>query len=613
MSEWADKYFYLSSESSYQPGPWTTIPFQRAILNSMGNDDIREVNWKKSARVGYTKCITVALAYFTAHRQRNQMMFQPAEASATDFMKQHAEPTIRDVPPLRALAPWYGKKHRDNTLDYKRFSNSRQWFIRGGNAAKNYREKSVDVVYFDELSSFDSDIEGEGSPVDLGDKRTSGSSFPKSIRGSTPKIKGSCQLSLVAEEADEHFYRHLPCPHCNHYQPLKFGGRDAPYGIKWDSEETIREAYYVCEKNGCVIERRHLDWMDENGVYVSATGITTDDGLIFEKDGERVPAPRSVCWYTWAAYSPMTTWGEIAHEFIRARKKPDRLKTFVNTTLGEEWEGEGETIDEGELYARREYYKAEVPQDAVVLTAAVDVQDDRLEIGVEGWGVGEENWKIAYTILRGDPGRKELWDRLDEVLSERFQHESGARLQIACTAIDSGGHYAEQVYRFCKPREVRRVYAIKGASSGAGTPLVGRPSKSNKGGVNLFPIGTYAAKEIIYARLRHKVPGTGYVHFPVKEDFDAEYFAQLTAEKLVKVKLKHVWKAIRKRNEALDISVYNLAALQILNPKLKLLAAKLAPVEQVEETVNLLEPEQPTPTKPKKRRRKGVRKIGSIR
>ncbi|MCQ4856675.1 phage terminase large subunit family protein, partial [Escherichia coli] len=104
------------------------------------------------------------------------------------FMKSHVEPTIRDVPALLELAPWFGRKHRDNTLTLKRFSSGVGFWCLGGAAAKNYREKSVDVVCYDELSSFEPDVEKEGSPTLLGDKRIEGSVWPKSIRGSTPKI-----------------------------------------------------------------------------------------------------------------------------------------------------------------------------------------------------------------------------------------------------------------------------------------------------------------------------------------------------------------------------------------------------------------------------------------
>lgn len=212
--EWADANYYLPKESAYQEGRWETLPFQRAIMNAMGSDYIREVNVVKSARVGYSKMLLGVYAYFIEHKQRNTLIWLPTDGDAENFMKTHVEPTIRDIPSLLALAPWYGKKHRDNTLTMKRFSNGRGFWCLGGKAAKNYREKSVDVAGYDELAAFDEDIEQEGSPTFLGDKRIEGSVWPKSIRGSTPKVRGTCQIERAASESP-HFMRfHVACPHC---------------------------------------------------------------------------------------------------------------------------------------------------------------------------------------------------------------------------------------------------------------------------------------------------------------------------------------------------------------------------------------------------------------
>lgn len=138
--QWADRHYYLPKESSYTPGRWETLPFQVAIMNSMGNDRIRTVNLIKSARVGYTKMLLGVEAYFIEHKSRNSLLFQPTDSAAEDFMKSHVEPTIRDVPVLLDLAPWFGRKHRDNTLTLKRFSSGVGFWCLGGAAAKNYRE-----------------------------------------------------------------------------------------------------------------------------------------------------------------------------------------------------------------------------------------------------------------------------------------------------------------------------------------------------------------------------------------------------------------------------------------------------------------------------------------
>jgi len=139
--EWADQNFYLSSESSYHEGRWTTLPFQIGILNAMGNDEIRTVNVVKSARLGYTKMLLAAAGYLLEHKKRNILTFSPTDTDAESFMKTHLETMVRDVPVVLDLAPWHGMKHRDNTLSAKRFANGKQVFVHGGKAARNYREK----------------------------------------------------------------------------------------------------------------------------------------------------------------------------------------------------------------------------------------------------------------------------------------------------------------------------------------------------------------------------------------------------------------------------------------------------------------------------------------
>ena len=361
--EWANQNFYLSSESSYQEGKWETLYYQVAILNSMGNDEIRTVNVIKSARVGYSKMLIAATGYQVEHKRRNILVLLPTDGAAQGFMKSQIETMVRDVPPVLDLAPWYGSKHRDNTLDTKRFTHGKQLWCRGGAAAKNYRELSADTVIYDELAAFAPDVEKEGSPTFLGDKRTEGSTFPKSIRGSTPKTKGECQIEAAADESPHLFQLHIPCPHCRQEQSLKWGGKDTQFGIKWDPDAPL-DAWYVCEHNGCVIRQFELQSTQDQARWIcEKTGIWTRDGYDFFEGNDLIPTPESVTWHIWTAYSPFTTWGRIVLDFLKAKSDPNKLKTFVNTTLGETWEDDqGEKVDWEQLHARREIWQGAVPQ-----------------------------------------------------------------------------------------------------------------------------------------------------------------------------------------------------------------------------------------------------------
>lgn len=226
---------------------------------------------------------------------------------------------------------------------------------------------------------------------------------------------------------------------------------------------------------------------------------------------------------------------------------------------------------------RREEYKADVPMGVLLLTAGVDIQDDRIEAEVVGWGENEESWGIDFKIFRGSPARPRVWKDLDEYLMRKWQHESGATMTVQSTCIDTGGHYTAEAYKFIKKREVRRIYGVKGSPK-PGKPLVGRPSVSNFARISLFPIGTDSAEDMLYGRMQIEEFGPGYMHFPNLECYDEEFFRQLTSEKPITKYSKGLptgirqWIKTRARNEALDMRVYSLAAMVILNPNFKMIA-----------------------------------------
>jgi phage terminase large subunit GpA-like protein len=249
-------------------------------------------------------------------------------------------------------------------------------------------------------------------------------------------------------------------------------------------------------------------------------------------------------------------------------------KVWVNTVLGELWDDAFTTIDSHWLKQREEKYKAEVPAGALVLTAAVDTQDDRLEALVYGWGLEYENWIITKQVFMGNPGAADVWNLCDQFLLKEFKHERGVPINIATVCVDAMGHHTDMVYAFCKARFFRRVFAVQGVS-GAGRPMVISYNHHNRAGVYLFRLGVDQGKETLYTRLKIKDPGPGYCHFP--KGLEDSFYAQLTSEKRI---MRHnagiprlEWVLPKgKRNEALDCSVYSMAALNILNPNLAQLA-----------------------------------------
>jgi phage terminase large subunit GpA-like protein len=269
-----------------------------------------------------------------------------------------------------------------------------------------------------------------------------------------------------------------------------------------------------------------------------------------------------------ALYGPVgwPSWGELATEFLEARKSRETLQVFVNTVWGECWKDEAALpLDADALYARREPFGAEVPMGACLLTAGADVQGDRIEGEIVGWGDGEESWSVGYYVLYGDTGQPEVWSDFDALLLRQLKHESGLDLPITAVCVDAGFEMA-QVLEFCRPRLSRKVYAVKGAS-GFGKPIWPRRASKGVHKGEFFVIGVDTAKERVYSKLRVNLPGPGFCHFPLNRERD--WFDMVTAER-IKTRTVHgraeryFQKPDGVRNEALDCRAYATAALHAL-------------------------------------------------
>ncbi len=561
--EWADENFYLSGESSAIPSRWETLHFQVAILNAMGNADIPRVDVFKSARVGFTKLMLAALGYFLAKKRRSVAFWQPTDSDRDEFVKTEVDPAIRDVPSWRDAFPDWNKKSKLNTLEIKGHLGATAWF-KGGTSAKNFRRISPDVAMLDEIDAFDADIDGEGDAVSLAWKRCEVSAFRKVIIGSSPKEKGSSQIEGAAETADAFMRFHLPCPHCGHEQPLRWKS------FKWEKgkPETVGYECKSCEgrfPNSRLTELSKLGvWRDE------VRKIETRDGLEWFSDGERIEAPRHVAFHIWSAYSPFTTWREIVKDWIDAQGNPLRLKTFVNTTLGETWEDvTGESLSKEKLNARCEAYDAPLPSERIVLvTAGVDVQGDRFEVTFDGWGPGMECWTLGHEIIPAETDKLEDWQgRLAPVLEQTFEG-FGLELVAEAGGIDTG-YQTQTAYRFCQLNTSKNWLAFKGV--GGDVPLM-RPKPMSwkaKRGLDVFNVGVDAGKDAVFSMLSRE-SGPASTHFP-KEGLPPDYFEQVTAEKRrftlnkkTGQKRFHWHCPEGRRNEAFDCKVYSLAALEWL-------------------------------------------------
>ena len=582
LSTWMEQHFYLSEESSYEKGAWTFYPFQVAIADCIGHDGIEAVTWRKSARTGYTKIFLGAVCYMAEHKRRNQVVYQPTDEDRDDFTTTELEPALRDIKAMRRVFPKVNRKSKDNTMKKKRFIGC-LLHLRGGKAAKNYRRITVDTVYYDEADGFDTDIEKEGSPFKLGDKRIEGATFPKSVAGSTPKLKGFSLIESREAEADERMRYFIRCPHCAEEHTLEWGGKGAAHGMKWRDNDPSTAAHLCLHCGALITQAEYLAnwqgrWKSDTGLWIDETDPTT---LKFRTpDGQEVPPPRHIAFFTWTAYSPQAAWTSIVGDFLAAARKAKQgddsdLKTFINTTRGETYEVELERTDATALEKRAEtegnYKLRVVPRGGVVLTAGVDVQGDRWEVVIWAWGRGEEAWVVDDMVIHGNPADEREWDeKLLPYLESPVKHACGIPMKIKATAIDTGGHYTHQAYNFVRSHARNNFFAVKGDSID-GKPVKGKSSLQDVNvrgkivprGVRLWHVGTDTAKDLLHGRFKVQKPGPGYVH--LSKELSADFFRQITAESRVPVRThsgeRYRWvKPNGVRNEKLDCTVYAIFA-----------------------------------------------------
>jgi phage terminase large subunit GpA-like protein len=277
-------------------------------------------------------------------------------------------------------------------------------------------------------------------------------------------------------------------------------------------------------------------------------------------------------------YSPLgwLSWADMVDDFLRAKSDAPLLKVFVNTRLSETWEeASANKVSANELLERVELYTHdELPDQVLLLTGGVDVQDNRLAVSVWGWGRDEESWLVYHTEVWGDPTAADVWKQLDSVLLATYKRRDGRELKVATTCIDSGGHCTGEVYQYARERQAQCFVAIKGSSQ-RGKPPIGKESKVDlnmkgrtiKKGASVYMVGGDTIKDTLLGRLRHNEPGPGYPHFGKAATY--EYFDQLTAERKVTrytrsgMPMSEYVKASNKRNEALDTAVYAYAALHL--------------------------------------------------
>lgn len=573
ISQWAEENMVFS-QGTNEPGKFDpdTMPHQIAIMDAITDPGVVEVSVMSSAQIGKTTIELCGIGYYIDHETTTQMLVMPTIDDAEKLSKTKFAPMVSDV---KALNKVLRVKSRDsnNTILLKQYPGG-CLVISGANSPSSLAMLSTRIIWMDEIDRFPESAGTEGNPIRLAEKRANSYWNKKFIKLSTPTRKGRSNIEEEFQKGTMERWS-VKCPECGEFQTYDFKR------VVFENPPVM-----VCKHCGCKVPERK--WKESEHKWIA-------------EHPER--KKRRSFWMNELG-SPMVEWEEIIQAFRDANKRMVEkhdirdMIVFVNTVLGETWDDtmvDSEAVESDTIEKRAEMYDAEIPEGVLMLTAAIDVQKDRLEVEVRGWARNYESWGIYYTKLYGDPIRDEVWNRLDEYLEQTFEFGDGRKLGIAGFAIDTGGWHTNRVYKWSKEQKQKgkKCYAIKGYAGKDGIPLIYTKTIVNiteeRDGKKvvvdrtvLQNIGVNSGKEDITNRLKITEPGEGYCHFPKNEDrgYDSEYYKGLTVEHKVEENVKGVIKEKWKkpsgaRNEPFDLMNYNYATVELIRPDWDLLEDKL--------------------------------------
>lgn len=557
VSQWADKFRRLASVA-VEPGRWRTnrAPYQRRIMDSFTAEGVKRVVAMCAVQVGKSEILNNVLGRFIHLDPCNILLMMPAQEDAEGYSKETLAPTIEATPALRERIADPKSRDSSNTILRKIFPGGFLAIV-GSNSPRNLGRRTIRLFLVDELDDMEQSAGTQGDPLSLGIKRTS--NVWNSVTGIFSSPKG--EASRINEEyvlGSQEEWRH-ECPGCGEWHWVTFWDMHYEYDtfvVEGQRSFKIKLVAWRCPDCGNEFSEQQMrearqDWFAKN------PGITHI---------------RSFRVNSFA--SPWVEWDTVIMEYLEAGEDPEKLKVFVNTRLAELYQPKGDIKDERVLLQRRERYDADLPAGVLLLTAAVDTQDNRLEYEVCGWGEGEECWGIKKGAILGVPDQQTTWDALDEQLDRLYYFAGGTGLKVARTFIDSGGHYTKEVYKYCLKNGRKQRFAIKGHRL-HGIPIIYQMGTAKGYAIPLVMLGVNEGKEYVMQRLINvKQPGPMYFHFPEDDlrGYDQLYFRGLIAEKkepkVVKGRKVMVWQNVSSdgRNEPLDLRVYNLACLYSINP-----------------------------------------------
>lgn len=550
VADWAAKHRRLSGKSAAEPGPWNNdrIPFLRGIMDALDDrHPARVVVFEKSSQVGGSECGLNWIGWTMDQSPAPLLALMPTEKLGNRWVRSRLHVMIAESMALRFLVPLGRRTSAGNTLQEKHYPGG-VLYVGSANIPSDLSSVPVARLLLDEVDRMPRVIEDEGDPVDVAKRRVATfQGRSKVFEISTPTDEGSRIDADYRESSGGRYY--VPCPHCKAMQVLRWGNLDWPEGRP-------QEARYRCEDCAVLIDEHHKTDMLAGGEWRHERPDLCSSTIGFHVS----------CLYTPIGLGD--SWAENAREYEKAKRNASKLQVFTNTRLGEVHRGQRVRVEWEDVAARREPYELRtIPPGVLLITAGADVQHDRIEAQLLGWGRDERMTVLDYQILNGSPIGLEVWEALDKYFASEILNAYGVPMRISSALVDSG-NWQHEVTNFTRGLRLRNIFAAKGASQKT-RPPIGRPTlvdvnyrgRSWKRGAEQYQIGAHVLKNTLFARLRadaEALPADRHIRFPAK--LTDTYFEQLTSEMFDPVRGGWVLRPNMERNEALDTMILGMAA-----------------------------------------------------
>ena len=610
ISAWAEGRINIPGETgTTRAGEMSWDGFELLIepLDRLHPDDpARTVTFVGSAQIAKTTIGVIATLYYSTALSRPWCVALPTGDEALKYNRTKWQPLVDATPEIRRkIRAVTSRDEQGSTTTYKRFAGGYGQFV-GTETAKPLQMVTFCLVVKEETPNWKVSVGERGNPHkqllmrqlqwELAGAKTFHNSTPGKIRRDEEnegKLTG-CPVTMDFLAGDQR-RAYLPCPHCAHLP----GGvllrldREAMMGL--GEGET---PHFTCPGCGGEIDHSHkADMVAACHPYRDAHGVRGGWLATYPSDDPNNPAPgpwvyaaefgdwrarplegRQPSYHAWQIISNAVNWAYIAKEIRDAEDGSEEDKIALYQQIyGEAYEVTIQQTDISKLLDRRDssFKKGVVPSGYEIVTIAVDLNGDWAQWTAYAWGAGAEHVPIDRGRIDGSPGDPKIWAEIATLERRVWPHEDGGFVTTEVTGVDSGyGTY--HVYAYCSTHG--RSKALDGADGWGRMPLRRSQQRQKLQGddgtivsCRTWRVGTWDLKR---ALLNEAIPmsleGDKGVraerrpHWPMWVEKD--FFEELTAEALVTVQdartgvvKDEAWVRIRRRNEEMDLWVYNRA------------------------------------------------------